>query len=588
MNIPDWTKVKKQEKTIKIHYPDFYNYINITYPADLPFIEKLYWYINNINDYPKCVVCGKKVTFKDSKHGYHRVCSLKCRNADPKTIEKKRLTLINNYGSVEASYQDRIEKAKQTLIDRYGSVEASYQDRMEKTKQTNLERYGVEYNMSTNEFKEKAKQTNLERYGVENVACSKVIQNRIKQTLIDRYGSVEASYQDRMEKTKQTNLERYGVEYAQQNKKILNKSKKTIQTRIINKYDHILDIKIIDDEFFYVIKCPHNNCTKCKEKSFLISSNLYWTRYNKPTEICTILAPYKKIHNSGTNLELVIRSILDKYNIEYITNDRNIISPQELDIYIPSKHIAIECNGIRWHSTNSGKSYKYHQDKYFKCLENGVQLLTFWEDQIIYKYDIVESIICSKLGIINNSIYARNCTVKEIDKKLCKSFLNENHIQGEDKSKIKLGLFYNNELVAVMTFNKGNKCSGTKSKDINEWDLNRFCTKLNYRIVGGCSKLLSYFIKKENPHTIVSYACLDISNGNLYKQLGFSEKNTSLGYWYFNSKDYKRYHRSSFTKSKLIKDGYDPNMTEDEIMRMRNFYKIYDCGRKKYVLKLNN
>ena len=95
MTIPDWNKVKKQESTIKIHYPDFYNYLISNYPSNLPFIEKIYWYINNITSHPTCPICGNLVTFKDSKSGYHRVCSLKCRNADLKTIEKKKQTLIN-------------------------------------------------------------------------------------------------------------------------------------------------------------------------------------------------------------------------------------------------------------------------------------------------------------------------------------------------------------------------------------------------------------------------------------------------------------------------------------------------------------
>ena len=521
MKIPDWNTTKKQEKTIKIHYPEFYKYLMQNYPSDLPFIEKIYWYINKINSHPTCKVCGSPVTFKDSKTGYHQVCSLKCRNADPDTIRKKQETLIKRFGSIEDS---------------------------------------------KNYIKEKT-----------------------KQTLIDKYGSVETSYHERMKKTKQTNLERYGVEYAQQNKYIANKSKISFQKRILEKYEHIIDTTLINDEINYIIKCPHPTCTKCEEKKYTIPSSLYWTRYNRPTEMCTILAPIKKCQNSGTGIELVIRSILDKYDIVYETNVRNIISPLELDIYIPSKKLAIECNGIRWHSTRIGnKSYKYHQNKYLKCMELGIQLITFWEDQITYKYDIIESIIKSKLGIIDNVIFARKCVVKEIDKSLCSNFLNENHIQGEDKSLIKLGLFYNNALISVMTFNKGYKCSGSKIKSNNEWDLNRFCTLTDTRVVGGASKLLNHFIKMILPNSIVSYACLDISDGNLYKKLGFDEVNTSIGYWYVDSKTYKRYHRSTFTKAKLIKEGYDPNMTENEIMMMKNYYKIYDCGRKKYVLKLKS
>ena len=631
MIIPDWNKVKKQEKTIKIHYPEFYEYLMSNYPHDLPFIEKIYWYINLINEHPVCAVCGNRVTFKDSKHGYHRVCSLVCRNADPETklkkqntsinkygsienankakSEKIKHTLIDKYGSIENAYAERQEKVKQTnlerygveyalsmdnikqktkqtLIDKYGSIENAYAERLEKIKQTNLERYGVEHYMSTADFKEKSKNTCLERYGVEDGTITEEAKEKKKQTNLERYG-VECSFQsdEVREKIKVTMLERYGVEYAQQNNDILKKSLETKKKWIIDKYPEILDVKYLNGEFHYVIQCAHPECNKCEQKNFLISSTHYWVRKNK-TELCTHLLPIQQNRSTNTSIEIFIHSILDKYNVSYETNIRKIISPYELDIYIPSKKIAIECNGVRWHSTESNKSKDYHYNKYKKCLDEGIQLITFWEDQIIYKPDIIESMICSKLGIITNKIYARNCTIKEIDPDICSDFLERNHIQGKTSSKIKLGLYFNNELVSVMTFSNGNKCSGSKIKSESEWELNRFCSKQNNIVIGAASKLLKYFIKTYNPAKIISFACLDISNGDLYKQLGFEESNYSPGYWYVDSKTNKRYHRSTFTKARLVKDGYDPNMSESEIMAMRKFYKIYDCGRKKYVLEL--
>ena len=587
MIIPDWNKVKKQEKTIKIHYPEFYNHLINNYPKDLSFIEKIYWYINNINDYPTCAVCGKRVTFKDSKHGYHKVCSLICRNANPETLKKKRETSIHRYGSIENANKSRVEKTKQTLIDKHGSVENAYSKRLEKVKQTNLKRYGVESYASTDEFKEKSKATCLEKYGEENVSKVDSIKEKVKQTNLKKYG-VEYSFQSNeiQEKSKKTMLDRYGVEYAQQNKDINKKSLETKRKWVIDKYSEILDVKYLNDEFHYIINCPHPDCNKCEQKNFLISSTHYWVRKNK-TEICTNLLPIQHNRSVNTSIEIFIHSVLDKYNIQYETNTRKIISPYELDVYIPSKKVAIECNGIRWHSTETNKSRSYHYEKYKKCLDRGVQLITFWEDQIIYKPDIIESMICSKLGIIENKIYARNCSVKEINSDICSDFLNKNHIQGKTSSKIKLGLYLNNELVSVMTFNNGNRCSGSKNKSENEWELSRFCSKQNNAVVGGASKLLNYFINTYSPSKIISFACLDISNGSLYKRLGFEESNYSEGYWYINSKDNKRYHRSTFTKAKLIQDGYDPDMTESEIMAMRKFYKIYDCGRIKFELTLN-
>jgi hypothetical protein len=105
------------------------------------------------------------------------------------------------------------------------------------------------------------------------------------------------------------------------------------------------------------------------------------------------------------------------------------------------------------------------------------------------KQEIVKSIILSKLGIFKERIYARKCIVKEIDNKSKNDFLNKNHIQGQDISKYKLGLFYNDELVSVMTFGQRN-ITGKSS-----FELIRFCSKLNTQIIGGASKLFQYFIK---------------------------------------------------------------------------------------------
>ena len=298
--------------------------------------------------------------------------------------------------------------------------------------------------------------------------------------------------------------------------------------------------------------------------------------------LCTKLLPIGQT-NQGTTIELLIRDILDKYNIEYQTNIRSIILPKELDIYIPSKRIAIECNGIYWHSK---KEPSYHQNKFIECQQKGVQLLTLWEDWIRNKPEIVESIIKSKLGIIKNKVGARKCEVKLVESSVCREFLNKNHIQGFSPSAIKLGLYYNNELVSVMTFSKSRVGIG---KNEDGYELVRFCNKLNTNIIGAASKLLNYFIKQYQPKQIVSYSSNDISNGNLYKVLGFTKENkASTAYWYINQIDFQRYHRFNFRKAKLKEMGYDTeNLTESQIMSELPYWKIYDSGTIRWIKKID-
>jgi hypothetical protein len=121
----------------------------------------------------------------------------------------------------------------------------------------------------------------------------------------------------------------------------------------------------------------------------------------------------------------------------------------------------------------------------------------------------------------------------------------------------------------------------SKSQE-NEYELLRFCNKLNTSVIGGASKLFSYFIEQYKPEIIVSYANLDISNGNLYEILGFLKQQTiNINYWWV--KNGKRYHRSNFMKHKLVKEGADPNKTEKEIMLERKYVKLWGTGNLKYI-----
>ena len=184
--------------------------------------------------------------------------------------------------------------------------------------------------------------------------------------------------------------------------------------------------------------------------------------------------------------------------------------------------------------------------------------------------------ILNKIGKTINKIGARKCEIRELDTKIVKDFLNKNHIQRFVGSKLKLGLFYNDELVSLMTFDK---VEGRKKMKENEWNLNRFCNKLNTNVVGGASKMLKYFIEKYNPRRIISYADKDWSDGKLYTKLGFiklTESNPDYKY-IING---KRLHKSNFKKSKIMTSN--ENMSEFEFMSINKIDRIYDCGKTKF------
>jgi hypothetical protein len=206
-------------------------------------------------------------------------------------------------------------------------------------------------------------------------------------------------------------------------------------------------------------------------------------------------------------------------------------------------------------------------------------LIHIFEDEWETKKEIVKSRLKNIFGLTENRIYARKTEIKEISTNDARIFVNENHLQDFSNASIKLGLYYKDELVSVMCFNKprlgvGNKYDG--------YELVRFCNKINTNVVGGANKLLSFFIKKYNPKQIISYADRRWSLGELYEKLDFEKVSLNKpNYWYVING--KRKHRFGFRKHILKREGFDTeNKTEHEIMIERKIYRIYDCGTITY------
>ena len=216
-----------------------------------------------------------------------------------------------------------------------------------------------------------------------------------------------------------------------------------------------------------------------------------------------------------------------------------------------------------------------------------MQLITFWEDQIHNKPNIIKNILLSKLGIYETRIYARKCVIKDVSSEDANKFLNKCHLQGSVVGSVRIGLYYDNELVSIMVFGKKRKALGNKNVN-GEWELYRYCNKGGVQVVGGASKLFNHFLKTHPNCVIESFSSNDISNGELYKHLKFTNKGTQKkSYWYIDKKTLQRYHRFSYRKDVLIKRGFDKNATEAEITSKMELYKIYDSGQQKWIYNLH-
>lgn len=256
--------------------------------------------------------------------------------------------------------------------------------------------------------------------------------------------------------------------------------------------------------------------------------------------------------------------------------DRSVITPLELDIYIPEKKLAIEYCGLYWHSENTGqKTSAYHQIKWQRCLDQGIKLITIFEDEWLFKNGIVKEMLKRNLGVASVRVPARKCQIVELTAPQAREFFEKNHIHGYAASKIRLGLQYHNQLVYAMTFSKKNI-----SRKNTDWEIQRMAGSADLIVQGGAGKLFSEFCRQSDPTTVISYADSKWFTGGSYSNLGFVlEKYTSPGYWYFSLPDLTRIHR--FTLRKNAQDN--PDLTEWQNRQLQGWDRIWDCGHARWV-----
>lgn len=279
--------------------------------------------------------------------------------------------------------------------------------------------------------------------------------------------------------------------------------------------------------------------------------------------------------SGGSFGERDICSFLDLYNIKYIKHDREILNGRELDIYLPDHNIAIEYNGIYWHSK---KDRLYHYNKTVNAAYKNIDLIQIYDYEWNNKKDLMISYLKSKLGIIETKIYARKCFIKRIGSIEGRNFFQENHIQGASRSKYYYGLFHDDNMMSCISFCK-------PRFNLNyDYELVRFANKKDILVVGGFQKLVNAF-REDHKGSIITYANRRLFSGNAYRKAGFVNiHNTKPGYvWTDGLNIIPRYKTQ---KTKLLKlDNSFVNMSESEIMMKSGFHKLWDCGQSVFVLE---
>lgn len=485
--------------------------------------ERIFWLQHGLNDYPNCFECSIHLTSKNFRT-----------NVKGGTYGR----FCSSKCSAR-SVELRAKKA-QTVLDKYGATSyLASADARKKIEETNISRYGAKTphpwgsEMFVNYIREK--------YGIDNIRHvdsinDKIIRAQIASNIVTgkTHSSIANCESKRM-------VACINVELA------LNESRDILE-KIPLKWKHtcgaVYTSPIVDGDI--------NGCPSCGSG-------------------CSVL-------------ELSLRNLVYETGIEFSSKDRTVLKTKELDILVPSRKLAIEFNGIYWHSAIKNGDRYYHLAKTEEALENGTRLIHIWENDFLQKTDVVKSIIYNALGVNTNKISARSCEVREMTSKEANAFLEENHLRGGLRSSsFRLGLFHKDELVQVMTFGA---CRFNKKY---EWELHRLAGKTFTNIRGGAKKLLTHFQRIKNPKSILTYADRCLGEGNVYSSIGFTKIGSSAPsyFWACTASAFTipRYQSQKHKLEKLLGKDFDPALSESENMKRVGWFKIWDCGNNIYEWK---
>ena len=281
---------------------------------------------------------------------------------------------------------------------------------------------------------------------------------------------------------------------------------------------------------------------------------------------------------SSSKAEEEIFDYVSSLGLNPVANSRNLIKPFELDIYVPVKNVAIEFNGIYWHSEDK-KTKMYHHDKWLAAKKAGVQLIQIWEDEWNRNPNLVKKMIVHKLGESSQAkVSARNTRVIEISGAEATSFMNLNHIQGFASGSHYLGLKDNKteKIVAVLILKK--------EQTPGVLNIIRYATSCH--VVGGFMKLLKNATKLFNPEKYITFADHCVSDGSLYEKNGFEvEREIAPDYMYVNKGERK--HKFGYRLKRFKNDPnllWEEGLTEKELAQLNNLPRIWDAGKTKYIL----
>lgn len=467
-------------------------------------------------------------------------------------------------------------------IMKYYGIKKDNQSIVEERKRTCLNKYGVDNPSKAKCVQDKIRESNIQKYGAPTFTATEEGKEAVRKTKEERYGNPTYNNAEKMMETKES---RYGVPWYNNREK--NKNTCTERYGVDNpfKVDSIIDDinrkraegHGYSDIFINIMRDRNKSIEFIRDKNYTYSdlSKLF----NAPYYIIQMWASRLNLREylsvgdpmlGTSSFEEEVFQFIKELGVENIVKHARILNDgREIDIYLPSYSIGIECNGAYWHGSLFKKK-SYHQEKSKECEGLGIQLIHIydfeWEDTVVQNK--IKAILSSIILKNNNRIYARNCSIRKITNSESSSFLNENHLYGERNAQVTYGLFYDNELLQVMSFSKSKYNKNLTTDD--SWEIVRECTKIGNTVVGGESKILKRFISDFSPSMIFAYCDFNKFCGVGYEKVGM--------------------HFSGYTTPNLwyvihgIPIPRNPKKYKEQLNSCE--YLLYGAGSKKYIMDI--
>ena len=436
--------------------------------------------------YNKCVVCGKQLT-RNQKYYRQQCCSKECSAKNPFRKKKMKDTIKDKYGCQHYSQTEEFKnKVKQSWNNK--SIEQIEQINNKLVK-TNLQKYGVERPLQNKQILQKMIETNLQRYGVQNYSQTEQFLQKFEKTCLQKYFVNNLMQDDEI-----------------RNKSVITRNKKTYN-QLKQRFENFV-IPLFTQEEYKGKNISYK--WKCKKCGNQFQQHIHKTQFDGEVAYiprCLNCYPYVKGFSYAE--KQIVDYIKTFYQGNVEEHNRIVLDKKQLDIYLSELNLAIQFNGSFWHSFNWTKDKYNLSNKKELCKKKNIRLINIFEHQWKNQKQIVKSLL--KRFIEDKEIVFQKSHIQQITEKECNEFLEKYHLKGKKESCIRIGCFEEEQLVAVMTFDRMNQ---------QEYEITRFVSIRNTSLY---EMLIEFFQKKYKPESIVVTVDRCWQDEEMFQKIGFEQ-----------------------------------------------------------------